>query len=258
MRFGNCTTNPAEFSLLKQYGYSFAESNFQVVKEMTEKDFTDLSQAVETFGIPVEGMNCFAHPEMKILTWSDEKAAEYFESGVRRAKILGLKYLVIGSGGARKVPDGITREAAVRRLVELLKMFGQIAERYDIDVYLEPLRQFETDMINTVTEAVEICKQVNHPHVGCVADFYHMASESEPFSDVAKSEGYLRHIHVATANRTIPLRTDAEETLKIATELKAIQYNGRIVLEGSAEPDMETALKEFSEQFTVFGGGDQL
>ncbi len=258
MRFGNCTTTAAEFNMLKQYGYSFVEANFQFMREMSEEEYAALAQVVEETGILVEGVNCFAHPEMKFLQWSDEEADRYFESGVRRTKPLGLKYIVIGSGGARKVPEGMTREAALARLVELLRRFGQIADRYNIDVYVEPLRHFETDVINTVIEAIEICKQVDHPRIGCVADFYHMASEGEPFSNIAiaNANGYLQHIHMATAVRNIPLHSDTDEVTAIAQELKSIGYSGRVVLEGAAKPDMDTALREFSEQFDLFVGGE--
>ncbi len=252
MRFGNCTTAPATFALLKQYGYTFVEANFQRVSTMSEEEFSALEQAVKETGILVEGMNCFASTQMQLLTWSNDEADRYFENGVRRAKPLGLKYVVIGSGRARSIPDDMEREAGFSRLAELLQRFGQIADRYDIDVYIEPLRQHETNIINRVPEAVELCKRVAHPRVGCVADFYHMAEEQEPFSDVNYTDGYLQHVHVATASRNIPLHSDSDEVAAIAAELNKIGYNGRIALEGSAVPNMETALQEFSEQFTSF------
>ncbi|MBP3435559.1 MAG: sugar phosphate isomerase/epimerase [Clostridia bacterium] len=253
MRFGNCTTTPAEVVLLKKYGYTFAEANFQFVREMPEEEFHALLQTVRDTGVTVAGMNCFATPDVRILNWTDDEADAYFESGVKRAKPLGLEYVVIGSGGARKIPEGMKREAGLARLVELLRRFGDIAEQYDVDIYLEPLRHFETDVINTVLEAVEICKQVGHPRVGCMADFYHMAMVEEPFSDIARADGYLRHIHVAIApDRTIPLLKDSAQVEAMAKALRAIGYGGRIVLEGAAKPDMDTALREFSEQFSTF------
>ena len=252
MRFGNCTTAPAEFALLKQYGYDFAEANFQTIRTMSDEEFAALQRAVTDTDVTVAGLNCFAPPDQRFLGWSDDVVAAYFESGVKRAKPLGLEYVVIGSGGARKIPEGMTREEGMARLVTVLRMFGDIAEQYDVDVYLEPLRFFETDVINTVIEAVAICEQVAHPRVGCVADFYHIASVEEPFFDIAKAEGFLRHIHIATADRRIPLHSDAAELAAITEELKAIGYTNRIVLEGAATPDMETALREFSEQFAAF------
>ncbi len=258
MRFGNCTSAPDCFAVLKRYGYSFVEADFQKISNMTDEEFAVLRKTVQETGIPVEGMNCFASSKERILTWSDEQADRYFENGVSRAKPLGLKYVVIGSGKARSIPEDMEREVGVKRFVELLQRFGRIAERYDIDIYLEPLRQYETNLINRVTEAVELCKRVAHPRVGCVADFYHMAQESEPFSDVVDTDGYLRHIHMATAERKIPLLCHADEVAAIAAELKKLAYGGRIALEGAAEPDNNTALREFSKQFTTFTGGNIL
>lgn len=252
MRFGSCTTTPSDLEKLKQYGYSFAEGNFQCMREMPEEEYEALKSAVEATGVTLAGLNCFAPPDVRILSWTDDEVDAYFESGVRRTKPLGLEYVVIGSGGSRKIPEGMTREVGLARLAAMLRRFGEIAERYDIEVYLEPLRHFETDVINTVSEAAEICKTVNHPRVGCLADFYHMSMVGDAFENIAVPGELLRHIHMATADRRIPLHKDKDELLKMICELKKIGYNRRVVLEGGAEPDMETALREFSEQFTLF------
>ena len=252
MRFGNCTTDPARLIVMKQYGYSFAECNFQLIGNMPDDNYDALLQAVEDTGITVAGMNCFASSEVRLLEWSDREAEAYFERGVRRAKPLGLEYVVVGSGKARSIPDGMSREDGYSRLAEVLHLFGDSAEQYDIEVYLEPLRRFETNVVNTVKEAARLCEQVDHPRVGCMADFYHMVMEEESFSDIAEAEGYLRHIHVSTSERAIPLVGDAAQVDSMASALKACDYRGRIVLEGSAKPDMDTALREFSYYFPQF------
>lgn len=252
MKFGSCTTSPEELSLFGKYGYALFESNFQRIREMSNEELDELQRAVQEHGVQMEGMNCFARYEERILLWSDEQLDEYFESGVKRAKPLGLKYVVIGSGGARKLPDGMPREQGEKRFVEVLRRFGAIAERYDIEVYLEALREFETNMINTVTEAVEICRKVAHPRVFCVADFYHMSCAGEPFKHIVDNAAYIRHIHVSTEDRRIPICKDREQLLKMIEQLQAMRYDGRVVLEGGAQPDVETALREFSEQFALF------
>lgn len=253
IRFGNCTTAPEELAALKRHGYTFVEANFQFIREMTDEEFGTLRQAVKDTGVTVAGMNCFASSETRILLWTDAEAEAYFESGVKRAKPLGLEYVVIGSGGSRRIPEGMTREEGLARLASLLRLFGDIAERYGIEIFIEPLRHHETDVINTVPEAVALCKQVNHPRVSCLADFYHMAMVEEPISDLVQAKDHLRHIHIALApDRTIPLLKDKEKVRDMAQMLKAIGYTGRIVLEGGGKPDMDTALREFSEQFSEF------
>lgn len=252
MRFGSCTTEPAEVLRLQQCGYALFEANFQQVCAMSDEEMEKLFCAVRDSGVTLAGMNCFAPPTTCLLRWSDEEANRYFAEGVRRAKPLGLEYVVIGSGGARKIPEGMSREAGMARLVTLLRHFGEIAAAYDVEIYVEPLCRKETNVINTVLEAVELCRRVNHPRVGCMADFYHMHRMGEPFTDVRNTDGYLRHVHVATADRRIPLHSDADEVKTIAKALKEAGYHGRVVLEGAAKPDAETALSDFSEWFSCF------
>lgn len=252
MHFGCCTTNPSQLAILANYGYYGVESNFQAIRAMSEEEFEKFRSAVETTGVVMNGMNCFAPHDTRILSWPDEELDDYFESGIRRAKPLGLEYIVIGSGGSRKIPEGMTREEGLRKLVAALRRFGDIAERYDIDIFFEPLRHFETNVINTVTEAAELCKAVNHPRVRMVADFYHMKSVEEPFDHIVSAKEYVRHIHVATADRRVPLTTDRDEVLVMVEQLKAIGYDGRVVLEGSSEPDFEEVVGEFSKLFVLF------
>ena len=252
MIFGACTTAPSELTLLKEYGYSCFESNFQRIKKMTDEELDELRCAVEKTGIMMAGMNCFAPTDVRILRWSEQEAVEYFESGIKRARPLGLRYLVIGSGKARTIPEEMSREEGVKRWVSLLRRFGDIAEQYDIDVYVEPLRHYETNMINTVSEAAELCKAVDHPRIGCMADFYHMHMVEEPFCNIQNAGKLLRHIHVSTADRRVPLHSDREELLAMIAALKECGYDGRVVLEGEAKPNSETAFREFSEQFDLF------
>ena len=252
MYFGMCTTTPSDLYLLKEYGYTSFEGNFQFIRTMDHENFEALRRAVEDTGVVLEGMNCFASTEVRFLGWSDEEADAYFESGIARAKPLGLKYMVIGSGRARMAPEGMSHEEGMERLIKRFRRFAEIADTYQVALYIEALRPYETDMINTIDEAVAFCKAVNHPNVGCVADFYHMKTVGDAFENIAKAGSLLKHIHVATADRRIPLMSDKAEVMAMAAALKTAGYNGAVVLEGAAEPNTETALKEFSEQFMLF------
>ncbi len=252
MYFGSCTTTPADLYLFKEYGYASFEANFQKIRAMDNEEFDALGRAVEETHVVLEGMNCFAPADSRFLSWSDAEADEYFESGIARAKPLGLTYMVIGSGRARMAPEGMSHEEGMQRLIKRFRRFAEIADTYQVDLYIEPLRHYETDVINTIDEAVAFCKAVDHPNVGCVADFYHLKMVGDDFANLANAGPFLKQIHMATADRRIPLLADKAEVLAMSEALKAVGYDGRVTLEGAAKPDAKTALKEFSEQFILF------
>ena len=59
---------------------------------------------------------------------------------VKTAKELGLKIIVFGSGGARKVPEGFSQDEAYKQLVEFAKRIAPEAKKRGIVVAVEPLR----------------------------------------------------------------------------------------------------------------------
>ena len=252
MMMGMCCTQPDEVRILEKYGYEFIEADFSVVRDMSDEEFEALQRAVRESGVRCDGMNCFADPSMKLLKCSYEELDEYLEKNLARPKLLGVKYIVIGSGGARRIPEGMSYEEATEKFVTMLKRYGDIAERYDVDIVVEPLFSKACNFINTFEEALEICKAVEHPHVGLLMDFFHSYQENEPFSVLEKAGKYLKHIHFSALDRRVPNQNDVDEVKMMIAELKAINYTGRVLLEGDVQGDFETEMREYSALFPLF------
>lgn len=252
-QIGMCTSDPDEVRILKKYGYDMYEADFGIVTAMPQEEYDALLAATRETGLYAVGMNCFAYAPNMLLEMSLEELDEYFESRLPRALELGMKYIVIGSGGARRRPDWMSHEEAKAKFIAMLKRYAKIAERYDIEVILEPLYKTATNFINTFEEGLEICRAVDHPRVGIVMDFFHSYHEGEPYSVMEKAGPFLKHIHFAAEeDKRIPIRGEEEITKRFVKILKDIGYCGRIVLEGDPRPDFETSMHQFSEQFPLF------
>lgn len=254
MRFGIVTTDTNIFPMMKKYGYSLIESNYQAIHALPETERLNFCRAAADNGLALEGFNCFAPAVMRLLALSEAEADAYFEEVAKCGSPLGVRYIVIGSGKARSVPETMGRAEAVERWKAMLRRFGDMAEHYGMDIFLEPLSRSETNLLNTLTETVDCCREVAHPRVKCLADFYHMGNVDEPFSHLSEAKPYLQHIHVALApDRRTPLLRDKEIVLEMARAMHQAQYDGRAVLEGKLQqPDEETAVREFSELFSCF------
>ena len=116
-----------------------------------------------------------------------------------RLSTLGVEVLVFGSGGARRVPDGFDRGQAWTQLVDFSRRAADAARPYKITVAIEPLRQQETNIINTAAEGLELVNAVNHPNFQLMIDFYHLASEHEDPAIVLEAKDHC-HLHVANPN----------------------------------------------------------
>ena len=87
---------------------------------------------------------------------------------------IGLKVMVLGSGTARNIPEGFSRDEAVKQFTELCRQLAKVAEQYNVVIAIEPLQHSETNFINTVSEGADIARAVNNSHLGVLADFFHM------------------------------------------------------------------------------------
>src|SRR4051794_13829287 len=60
-----------------------------------------------------------------------------------------------------------------KRAVHELQSLTGALDQYGITLAVEPLNRFETFFLNTTADAVELCKQVDHPRVGILFDTFH-------------------------------------------------------------------------------------
>ncbi len=234
-KVGVCTS-PTNGGLVKSAGGHHLEvaiSSF-LIPEKSDAEFERNAQIAKECPVPMESANGFFPGDIKLTgPHADmERALRYTEVAMRRASEIGLKTAVLGSGAAREIPEGWTKERAVEQFCNLLVMMGPIAKKYGVTIVIEPLRKQECNFINTVQEGYEIAKKVKHPNIRVLADIYHMTQENEgPQSIVLAGREYLRHVHIAeNAKRTAP-GVDGDDFTPYFRALKKIKYKGTISIE---------------------------
>ena len=250
MRFGVCT-GIENAPLLKEAGYDYFECAFSKLGEMESTDFTAFTREVERLNFFPEVMNLMLPHTFRLTGDSADLSAvkPFLLAAFKRARAVGTKTVVFGSGGARNMPDGFTdRGRAYAQLAEYLSMAGEISGTYGIDIAIEPLRFAESNIINLYVEAVYLAARVNMPGVQCLADYYHMVMNDEDTDGITHMGNRLIHCHIACADgRTFPLPDDGQDYTPFFSALKAAGYDARISIEGSPvnglEADAPKALK---------------
>lgn len=120
-------------------------------------------------------------------------------------KKAGGKIIVFGSGGARKIPNGWTKENADEQFVALLKGMGPLAEAHGITVTIEQLRAEECNYINHIGEGATLIRAAGHPNIRLLADLYHMAVMDDTPADLKAAMDVVVHVEIAEKNgRTVP------------------------------------------------------
>ena len=207
----------------------------------------------DSLGLPIETANGF-FPRDIIVVGPDadlERAIRYSETAIRRASEAGLEILVLGSSRSRSIPEGFSREEAEEQFLSLLKGMAPTAEKYGVIVAIEPLQQSETNFINTVREGAEIARRSGSPNIAVIADFFHMARESEPVSDIVDAADKLVHCHIAEVGNRTPPGVDGDDFTPYFQALKQIGYKGRISIESrwdDVAAQMPVAVQVMKEQ----------
>ena len=233
MKFG-CCANLQDVPILESCGYDYVELPVAVVcPHKGDKEYAKISRQIKSFGIKPEVFNCFIPTDMKIIGTQIEQRQrmQYVEIAVHRVAELGGKLIVFGSGGARSVPPGLPYTEASKQLERFLIKVADHAAENGITIVIEPLRKKETNMINTIEEALNLVKKIGRQEIKILADLYHVVQEKEPFFHLMDAKDYLAHIHVADGdNRSYPGSNDYD-FIEFFSYLKMIKYEQRISIE---------------------------
>lgn len=254
MRFGVCG-NIKNISRIKSAGYDYHEWYLYVMMALSDNQYNEAKAQYKEAGLTPE---CFAgfFPQGTRLTGEVifEYIEEYAELALSRAAGLGGKIAVLGNGGLRKTPEGFDKATALAQFKQVAKICGDAAARHGMKIAIEPLNEDETDLINTVAEGLALCKDLNHPNVGLLVDFYHVFKTGETLDAIENAGDWLIHAHIARPDpsRRAPCESDLEVCKKWAAALKKCGYNGRLSLECHHSEDYEGDLNSMMKMTEVF------
>jgi sugar phosphate isomerase/epimerase len=241
MRFGICTS-VERASEAKSAGGDFVEENVQtLLAAQTAEPGWPGRQRVAAAALAVPAANCLVPGSLKI-TGPEARAdalKSYMSTVLSRAAITETRTLVFGSGGARNVPEGFDRATARTQIVEFLQTSAPLAAQHGVTLVIEPLNRKECNIINSVAEAMEYVRELNHPNVQCLVDSYHLWLEDEPLENVRAAMPWIKHVHVADkVGRTPPGESGKSDYGPLFSILKSRNYDGMISIEASQFTDL--------------------
>ena len=232
-------------SIYSASGYPFREEGVQgsfSPRTWSEEQFQRNMALVKTFRCKVLSANSFFHPYIKLVGPDRNEAVilGYADTVFRRAHQAGLRIVVLGSGDARRIPEGYDRQLAREEFVDVARKMAVIAKKYDITIAMENLNRAETNFGNSLAEVVGLVREVNHPRFRATADIYHMLRESEPPSSIALAGKYLVHCHIAENKDRARPGKNGEDFRPYVNAMRLIGYKGLIMMEcGWTDPAAE-------------------
>lgn len=226
------------FHKMREHGFDFVEL---LVPEPGELDIKATKAALEDAGL---GVVLAARVNMeRNISSADEKAyqggIDYLKYAVDCAHELGSQ--IVGgplTGNplvfAGRAPAPVAEDERLRRkdaCVKALQIVGAHAQGSDILLAVEPLNRFESDVLCTTQQAVELLDAVDHPSVRMMLDTFHMHMEESSIPEAIQLAGdLLVHFQANENHRGFP-GTGATDWVAVCRALHEVGYTGPISLE---------------------------
>ena len=158
---------------------------------------------------------------------------------------------IIGSMQGRwgEGPNPTTRDQTLAWLKEELDQLGPRAHALQVPLLYEPLNRYETNLFNTVADAVEFLGTLRTKNVKLLCDLFHMNIEEPDIAAALRTAGAdLGHVHFADSNRRA-MGFGHTDIAPIAAVLREMNYAGYVSAEVLPLPDSETAAQQTIASF---------
>jgi sugar phosphate isomerase/epimerase len=248
-KYAMCNESMAELTwaeqcrIISDAGYRGVEiAAFTLVKEgvqdINRSERKEMVSVMKNSGLECVGLHWLLAPPPKGLHFTTpdtevrQKTIVYLDTLIDFCGDLGGSYMIFGSPKQRDT-RGISVEQAKKYFTEGLLSVADHAQQQGIEILIEPLGKRTTDVINTLSEASEMTKRINHPAIKMMFDFNNTVDETEPF-DVLLRKYYknIHHVHVQEmGGKHLGTGNAVNDYVKAFQVLKDMQYNHWISLE---------------------------
>lgn len=236
------TVDPlAQLDRIAQLGFDYVEPALSKLAALPDAEIEAVRARVAASGLRAEAMNWFLPQDLPVTGphVDDARIDAYLERALSLAASFGTRVIVFGSPKSRSIPDGFPRDRAQQQLVAFLRRCANVIERhrFDLTICIEALRRPETNVVNSVREAMQLAKEVDRAQVRIVVDFYHLAFEHEDPAVVREAAPWIAHLQIADPRaRGYPRSEDGEPRFaQFFDALRDVDYRGRISIEAIAQ-----------------------
>ena len=205
--------------------YPFAEDakkKIGSIRAMMEERGLDVSvYTPETLAYPYS----FSHPEEEVR----KRTVDYFSMAMDDALLFGTNKVFLNSGcGLLDLP----REESFARLVDTYKKIAAIAEQKGIELVLEQLQPYESNLVLNLQDIKRVLDEVDSPAMYICVDVVAMAVAGEELKDYFEVLGRDRIKLIHFADTCHYILGDGELPLKdYLKSLEEYDYDGIVDLE---------------------------
>jgi sugar phosphate isomerase/epimerase len=129
--------------------------------------------------------------------------------------------MVFGSPQQRSTTGGLSREQATRNYIQGLAAVAPQADARGVTVLVEALPLAQSDVVQTLAEAVAIVQEIDSPAIRTMFDSHNAIDEIEPHPAlIERYFDFIRHVHVNELDGRYPGTADYDFGALITTLLR--------------------------------------
>jgi D-psicose/D-tagatose/L-ribulose 3-epimerase len=223
----------ALFPKIKSYGYDAVEIP---VEDPSLIDLDLVKKALADEGL--KAIICGAFGPSRDLTHDDpafhQTCFTYLDSCLEIASELGAGFVagpMYSAVGKARLVAPEQRKVEWDRAVSNLRKVCRRAGEFGLDLAIETLNRFETDLINTSEDLMRLIVDINEPQAKAVLDGFHLNIEEPDLESAIRRVGdKLIHVQVSENYRGTP-GTGQTNWAAWKRGLEAINYRGTISIE---------------------------
>jgi D-psicose/D-tagatose/L-ribulose 3-epimerase len=243
-RYALCSEIVKEFSWAEQCriigdaGYDGVEiAPFTLVREGVEEITAavrrDMVNQMKDSGIVCAGLHWLFVPPPQGLHFTTpdqslrQRSVDYLDRLIDFCGDMGGEVMVFGSPAQRATSGGLSISEAMNYFSEGLSKVAGHANDRNVHILIESLPRSQTDVVNTLADAMTLVKKIDHPNISTMFDYHNTEDETEPLPGlIEKYIGYIRHVHVQNMDGTlIKPGLVPEGIIEILRTLKRARYD---------------------------------
>lgn len=243
-------TSPFTTLSIQQLFPKIAQMGFDVVEIALENpelvDVKAVKKALAEYNL--RALICGAFGAERDLTHEDEAVHKncfnYIEACLNFCAELDTGFFsgpMYSAVGKARMLHADKRKAEWELAVNNLRKVCGMAEKRGLQIALEPLNRFESDLVNTAEDVLRLVGDINHPAAKVMLDGFHMTIEERDIEKAIIAVGKeLVHVQVSENYRGTPGQGQTNWQA-FRKGLETIGYNGIVSIESFTPDNKELA-----------------
>ncbi len=170
-------------------------------------------------------------PDVRRRTWDYVARATQLCADLAGSRTQWRPVIVLGSPKQRSTNGAMTPPDAVSVLTEELGRLAPQAEDLGVTLLVEAIPKSDTDVVNTLADAVDIVQRIGRPGVQTMFDVHNAADECEEHVELVRRYlPYIRHVHTNEPDGREP-GSGSYDFASLLTALNEAGYPGWVSVE---------------------------